>query len=1667
MKIKNVNVKMLVSIIGFIVILAMANYSFGVVTLEDSDPNTKLTLNNGGHTDEWTGQWELLPYNARRDTAAGATFCRQKHQALRFTPTEIQALYGYQTETIVAHSVLHSYGAHEVPESYARSYAEALITNELIEKVSDYGWGLPAEGTGDMARYGTGDFQYEALSANGDIVAVSEPYAKTAQYIGEGEQATQNTYLSYILSAGAYFDPISRFGLKRGNYAGAISDTASGEKNAFLIQDSIWASDFNEAATNGINYRRVKPLIAVNLVKEAEDYEKYTTKLANYSAKFVNTDAKVIANVEEHTYKIGPFKIDYPDDTRFSYIQDIYIVDGNGKKIETEWLKIQTTSGKAYPASNETFFIVIPGSVGDKYTRINVKAEFAYISLTYAEFERYVGTGEIGQLVGILQTSSDQHEYKSPEEHSEKGYTDETGYHKTSDAWTEHFYCKRTYLSGRFEERIIGTYKPQNLFDVIKVKRQWVEDYATTYADRETPPPPTPPTGNPPPPGKDIDLTTSLGGFVWVDENAGKEGVANGIYDSTEKKVPNIIVKLFDSKGNFVSETKTDANGEYRFTGLNALKKYYVSFTYNGQYYEPTTYTSPYDTKNGWGKGTWQNNSNATDVETERNAFNNRFAVIGSSPTNYDGNKQTYTKMDLLGYSLDANGNYVQTGSATIDEFGNLINANSSMAGYVTDSRMTAYTGFNTTRDFYPIPDIYLIDKEARVKNAYGSIYNMREEANKIAILFPDAYYINLGLHPREVTDVAVNKDVDKVTVEINNHSQEYKYDCLDTYKCNSCGYTGKMDTFGKTRIGVRTYKQCPKCNGTDIKANWDIQVRLSDGYYDTTYSRELYKADYAYKTSLYGSDFEKYGISEANELQVYVTYKIAVSNQSLSIKTRIDELVDYYDKDYELVAERSYIELNGKKYSILFSNESACGNNTTKISDLNKIYIRGIGKADSDKEMYLDAGDYAYFYVTFRVLKDENGYIRLDEDINSGKLLEGKQNVVELNGYSTRYAKGTIIPNVYDGINNRPNGVPNDTTPAGIVDTNSTPGNQTSKTDIRENDADKAPEIRIILSKDDQGREITGTVWEDERTDPVGAALIADGIMQGDENKINGVTVQLVEIMSNPADDEHREFVWREFGSEYTGIQTVGTGTGSGKTLSEKPIINYKDLVSDYIFEGDTSGRYAFKSFIPGNYVIRFIYGDTVRTVVPSSLGGSNEKSYNGQDYKSTVYQNGIAQDSSYEWRTLHTYSNGEEKQGELLTVVPSFKADSSNNETVQVPLRRNGNWSAISADDQQGYLYNIAKLSGVSNVSSAKDIESSRNEVNRYSDNNVKNEIAKVLSSFKEEYNYTAEERNDLISTLIENTKMKAETGLMVFEVENGDSGKSANSYKISNVNFGLEERPAAKLQIEKEVAKVKVVLANGAILFDTNKATNNVLWNDRLVQLTMDEEIMHGATIQIDYNLKVTNVGEVDYNDRDFYYRGILTDTARREGVVTTTPNLVIDYVANNLQFNANNNAKWKVISRNEIEKAGLVDSELINSKKIDQYNTIIVTDAFSKELVPEKYTAEINADAQNSASVPLVLSQLITSENNTDDLTYRNIAEIVKTSNTVGRRDKDSIVGNQDPTVFEITESDTDMSQTVRILPPFGSTPKALVISITVVASIIILAGGIIFIKKKVL
>ena len=255
---------------------------------------------------------------------------------------------------------------------------------------------------------------------------------------------------------------------------------------------------------------------------------------------------------------------------------------------------------------------------------------------------------------------------------------------------------------------------------------------------------------------KDIKLI-SIGGNVWEDAKTGKASLGDGINSTTnnvDKNLENIKVSLYtedmklaelmpdDSVTNIynrINPTLTDANGNYKFEGVDESKKYYVVFEYDGQVYMPTEYLAKgisgdtiqnYNsveemlgeltnigtgrdngnsgstggkntgtgTNTGSGKNTqtntewfekWKANSKASEYETNtgritiegRQTFNNRFAEIGASPKNYIS-KNT---LGISTYLVEEEGIYYNKSYTRLELMGYTLKKTSKGVAYVQD----------------------------------------------------------------------------------------------------------------------------------------------------------------------------------------------------------------------------------------------------------------------------------------------------------------------------------------------------------------------------------------------------------------------------------------------------------------------------------------------------------------------------------------------------------------------------------------------------------------------------------------------------------------------------------------------------------------------------------------------------------------------------------------------------------------------------------------------------------------------------------------------------------------------------------------------------------------------------------------------------------------------
>ena len=126
-------------------------------------------------------------------------------------------------------------------------------------------------------------------------------------------------------------------------------------------------------------------------------------------------------------------------------------------------------------------------------------------------------------------------------------------------------------------------------------------------------------------------------------------------------------------------------------------------------------------------------------------------------------------------------------------------------------------------------------------------------------------------------------------------------------------------------------------------------------------------------------------------------------------------------------------------------------------------------------------------------------------------------------------------------------------------------------------------------------------------------------------------------------------------------------------------------------------------------------------------------------------------------------------------------------------------------------------------------------------------------------------------------------------------------------------------------------------------------------------------------------------------------------------------------------------------------------------------------FETKLVP--YLADSNS---YKSQIGLTVTKTVSAQDDANDLTYDNLAEIVKYENSVGRKDALSIPGNANPKLGEfdtsLNEPDSSATELVTFIPPTGievNNALTLQILIIVLIALVMVSVGIVIIKKKVL
>ena len=1053
----------------------------------------------------------------------------------------------------------------------------------------------------------------------------------------------------------------------------------------------------------------------------------------------------------------------------------------------------------------------------------------------------------------------------------------------------------------------------------------------------------------------DLDLTMDLGGIVWEDiaqdpngKNT-KDSKPNGIVDGSEEGLDGVEVYVYRVASQNGREMKrelavahgniynsgmaypviTSDGGKWKVTGLNVTGfteaekaagysseagwsiKYDVEFVYDGQTYEPTTLLS-YDDGDKYSSATAETYANMNPSDRLKTFGNSSLALDYNRQEVNDRIREIYGKTVINGMGETIGTVNGSEGSKDVYYNASVPSSENSRVKselQTTDESGIAYDLFKTKARTSVAGLQFPVDNYYRLEYVDAD-YTLNGIRQTYRAVYEHCLHINLGLVRRDDADIEVTKDLYSAKVVVDEKEIDYRFNQLADIinDANNKGYD-RVEHIDSANV---------------------------------SYELGLYSTDYYYKAELYKSNAELYDnivtyyknlnnrTPENSEMEVYLTYKIRLYNSSSEkYVVGINSLDDYVESSLGTPISTSVtsvidgVEKEVAKPSYLTSTEE--GEKEQDVTwSLVESNIRGsdgatYNKLQTDlKDVRLTSGQTKYIYVTFAVQKDT--YEGVKDVIGLGE----KSNIVEVANYSTYYQDGTI---------------------AGKLDKDSAPSNinvrnHNDEKHWYEDDSDSAPVLNITLLQ--ENRNVSGIAWEDGKTE--------EGIRDNDEARIGGLTTELVEKIKLPTVDESGNPVYKEYdflwptneNLDCLGGKTLEYLTGfdsTTETSRERIEETVKDSEGNEVTKVTEVGQYSFEGMPTGDYVVRFLYGndkteleDTSGITLASATAykengerysenedintanydgdilGSTPAVYNGQDYKSTIYQKGFED---------------------------------------------------IAVDSNTGYLAKeyhdlTNKDLADANVSDAKDSEARRLEIMAESET-ITNENSVVLA--------TATDLSEAHNDLFDDYSMFADTAKISLDIEadenlngiqseeiKGDYNsdveidtpsvnlkEKTTNYSVNKIDFGLIERPETNVVLDKQIKEIKLTTNDKEVIFDANynityetvplstdvsdmtvigtviSETDEEMYLVAKIELNtesskgidqlqamnkneikpvnaehtgtqnfryinVDSEILQGTTVEINYLISALNVGEVDYTSEQIEEITNQTDSAK---------------------------------------------------------------------------------------------------------------------------------------------------------------------------------------------
>ena len=532
-----------------------------------------------------------------------------------------------------------------------------------------------------------------------------------------------------------------------------------------------------------------------------------------------------------------------------------------------------------------------------------------------------------------------------------------------------------------------------------------------------------------------------------------------------------------------------------------------------------------------------------------------------------------------------------------------------------------------------------------------------------------------------------------------------------------------------------------------------------------------------------------------------------------------------------------------------------------------------------------------------------------------------------------------------------------------------------------------QAPYLIFTLGKD---RTINGKVFEDKVVTDNGEKL-GNGTNEQGESAVKGVKVELLDATKDEIADVTKLSV--------SNLYTVDVQDSA-------PL---KEVSKTAIVDTDENGNYTLKGVVPGYYILRYTYGDgtqeytdsngnKISVDVESKIRNTDgqEKTVYAKDYKSTIVTSQVAK-------------------------------------------------NALENSNENTYTW-YRKLEG-ENYSVAIDSLNERKALNNDKENNI---IDDSKENTKENEKVIIDAGTAKMYLGIENNKDDKETEDV--EVEDNVQ-KEEYKNEINGINFGIIEQPIQQAKVEKVITYVTLTNSQNNVVFDGNPENakmqgvsdldNQQNGGSIYVRAEVLEDIIYSSKLELDYEIRVTNVSDVNYYEDNYYLYGDKNGAHE----ITLKVNEVTDYLDETLKYLPEKSDKDRVST--EIKSMKL-DDRNVQVLKLNKWDDVL-------------FTNKLNDNSRKTTDKVTIVAERILSREDKD-------MEIINEAEITGIKHATE-TGNTEEEKLKIAPSEVHTNGRVKVVtsitPPTGENKQlGVYYAIAGIVTLVLLSAGIVIIKKKI-